>query len=80
MYFSYMIDLLLLSKYFYVLNPEGSIFLFQVSQAIYEECIRGFLHDKTVLLVTHHVQYARHADNICVVRGGKVTTFFCNLQ
>ncbi|CAH4036336.1 unnamed protein product [Pieris brassicae] len=46
----------------------------KVSQAIYKDCIRGFLRDRTVLLVTHHVQYTRHADNICVVRGGKIVS------
>ncbi|XP_026322609.1 probable multidrug resistance-associated protein lethal(2)03659 isoform X1 [Hyposmocoma kahamanoa] len=44
----------------------------KVAQAIYEECIRGFLRDKATVLVTHHVQYARRADNICVMRGGRI--------
>ncbi|XP_049883671.1 probable multidrug resistance-associated protein lethal(2)03659 [Pectinophora gossypiella] len=44
----------------------------KVAQAIYEECIRGFLRDKATVLVTHHVQYARHADAVCVMRGGKI--------
>ncbi|XP_045529572.1 probable multidrug resistance-associated protein lethal(2)03659 [Pieris brassicae] len=44
----------------------------KVAQAIYEECIRGFLRDKAVVLVTHHVQYARQANNVCVMRGGKL--------
>ncbi|XP_068622328.1 probable multidrug resistance-associated protein lethal(2)03659 [Battus philenor] len=44
----------------------------KVAQAIYEECVRGFLRDKTTVLVTHHVQYARHADNVCVMRGGRI--------
>ncbi|KAI5640112.1 ABC transporter domain-containing protein [Phthorimaea operculella] len=44
----------------------------KVAQAIYEECIRGFLRDKAVVLVTHHVQYARKADNVCVMRQGKI--------
>ncbi|CAH2056105.1 unnamed protein product, partial [Iphiclides podalirius] len=44
----------------------------KVAQAIYEECIRGFLRDKAVVLVTHHVQYARHADAVCVMRAGRI--------
>ncbi|XP_072948487.1 probable multidrug resistance-associated protein lethal(2)03659 [Epargyreus clarus] len=44
----------------------------KVAQAIYEECIRGFLRDKATVLVTHHVQYARHANNVCVMRGGRI--------
>ncbi|CAH0712839.1 unnamed protein product, partial [Brenthis ino] len=44
----------------------------KVAQAIYEECVRGFLRDKATVLVTHHVQYARHAANVCVMRSGKI--------
>ncbi|XP_073965397.1 LOW QUALITY PROTEIN: probable multidrug resistance-associated protein lethal(2)03659 [Choristoneura fumiferana] len=44
----------------------------KVAQAIYEECIRGFLRHKATVLVTHHAQYARHADNVCVMRSGKI--------
>ncbi|KAG6454571.1 hypothetical protein O3G_MSEX008773 [Manduca sexta] len=44
----------------------------KVAQAIYEECIRGFLRDKATVLVTHHVQYARHSDNVCVMRHGRI--------
>ncbi|CAK1546528.1 unnamed protein product [Leptosia nina] len=46
----------------------------KVAQAMYQDCIRGFLQNKTVLLVTHHVQFARYADNICVIRGGKIVS------
>lgn len=44
----------------------------KVSQAIYEECIRNFLRDKSTVLVTHHVQYANHAHNVCVMRAGRI--------
>ncbi|XP_013177157.1 PREDICTED: probable multidrug resistance-associated protein lethal(2)03659 isoform X1 [Papilio xuthus] len=44
----------------------------KVAQAIYEECVRGFLRDRAVVLVTHHVQYARHADNVCVMRDARI--------
>ncbi|XP_053622023.1 probable multidrug resistance-associated protein lethal(2)03659 isoform X2 [Plodia interpunctella] len=44
----------------------------KVAQAIYEECIRGFLRDKATVLVTHHVQYARHANVVCVMRKGGI--------
>ncbi|XP_075988681.1 putative multidrug resistance-associated protein lethal(2)03659 [Anticarsia gemmatalis] len=44
----------------------------KVAQAIYEECIRNFLRDKATVLVTHHVQYAKHAHNVCVMRSGKI--------
>ncbi|XP_068622150.1 probable multidrug resistance-associated protein lethal(2)03659 [Battus philenor] len=44
----------------------------KVAQAIYEDCVRGFLRGQATVLVTHHVQYARHADNVCVMRGGRI--------
>ncbi|CAH2056118.1 unnamed protein product, partial [Iphiclides podalirius] len=46
----------------------------KVAQAIYESCVRGFLEDKAVVLVTHQVQYARYADNVCVMRAGQIVT------
>ncbi|KAG7295682.1 hypothetical protein JYU34_021965 [Plutella xylostella] len=44
----------------------------KVAQAIYTDCIRGFLRDKAVVLVTHHVQYAQRAHNVCVMREGSI--------
>ncbi|CAH0699487.1 unnamed protein product [Spodoptera exigua] len=44
----------------------------KVAQAIYEDCIRNFLRDKATVLVTHHVQYAKHAHNVCVMRSGRI--------
>ncbi|KAM3955592.1 putative multidrug resistance-associated protein lethal(2)03659 [Aphomia sociella] len=44
----------------------------KVAQAIYEECIRGFLRPRATVLVTHHVQYARHAALVCVMRAGRI--------
>ncbi|OWR48836.1 Multidrug resistance protein 2, partial [Danaus plexippus plexippus] len=45
----------------------------KVAQAIYEECIRSFLREKATVLVTHHVQYARHAAQVCVMKLGKAS-------
>ncbi|KAJ8707774.1 hypothetical protein PYW07_011451 [Mythimna separata] len=44
----------------------------KVAHAIYEDCIKNFLRDKATVLVTHHVQYAKHANNVCVMRSGKI--------
>ncbi|CAG9794562.1 unnamed protein product [Diatraea saccharalis] len=44
----------------------------KVAQAIYADCVRGFLRSKAVILVTHHVQYAAHADHVAVVRNGQI--------
>lgn len=39
---------------------------------IFKECIRGALKDKTVLLVTHQVDFLHNADLILVLRDGKI--------
>nr|XP_049707106.1 probable multidrug resistance-associated protein lethal(2)03659 isoform X1 [Helicoverpa armigera] len=44
----------------------------KVAHAIYEDCIRTFLRDKATVLVTHHVQYAKHAHCVCVMRSGRI--------
>ncbi|CAG4967832.1 unnamed protein product [Colias eurytheme] len=44
----------------------------KVSQAIYKQCIQEFLATSTVVLVTHHLHYAKHADNVCVMKEGKI--------
>ncbi|XP_028160766.1 probable multidrug resistance-associated protein lethal(2)03659 [Ostrinia furnacalis] len=44
----------------------------KVAQAIYEDCIRGFLRHKATVLVTHHVHYARHAATVAAMRNGKI--------
>ncbi|XP_059046864.1 probable multidrug resistance-associated protein lethal(2)03659 [Achroia grisella] len=44
----------------------------KVAQAIYEDCIRGYLRDRAVVLVTHHVQFARHASHVAVMREGRI--------
>jgi ABC-type multidrug transport system fused ATPase/permease subunit len=43
-----------------------------VSRALYEQCIRGFLRKKTVVLVTHQTHFVRGADAILLMtrRGG----------
>ncbi|CAH2101656.1 unnamed protein product [Euphydryas editha] len=44
----------------------------KVAQAIYEDCIRGFLRDKATVLVTHHVHFAQRAHRVCVMRAGRI--------
>ncbi|OMJ86286.1 hypothetical protein SteCoe_12274 [Stentor coeruleus] len=42
----------------------------EVANYIFDHCIRGILKDKTVILVTHQVQFMSQADNILVLNGG----------
>ncbi|GBP66208.1 Probable multidrug resistance-associated protein lethal(2)03659 [Eumeta japonica] len=44
----------------------------KVAQAMFDECIRGFLRDRAVVLVTHLVHFAKHADHVCVMKGGRI--------
>ncbi|KAL8481532.1 hypothetical protein ACS0TY_027874 [Phlomoides rotata] len=39
---------------------------------IFKECVRGALKDKTVLLVTHQVDFLHNADLILVMKEGKI--------
>ncbi|CAI9118817.1 OLC1v1020436C1 [Oldenlandia corymbosa var. corymbosa] len=39
---------------------------------IFKECVRGVLKDKTILLVTHQVDFLHNADLIMVMRDGKI--------
>jgi ATP-binding cassette subfamily C (CFTR/MRP) protein 4 len=43
-----------------------------VSKHIFEKCIRGYLKDKVVILVTHQLQYIKTAHQILVLKEGKI--------
>ena len=59
----------------YLLDDPLSAVDVKVGRDIFENCVRGFLIDKIVLLVTHHVQYVKQAEEIAVMREGSVV---CN--
>ncbi len=42
-----------------------------VSKHIFEKCIRGYLKEKVVMLVTHQLQYIKTAHQILVLKEGK---------
>ncbi|RVE46268.1 hypothetical protein evm_009092 [Chilo suppressalis] len=44
----------------------------KVAQAIFQDCIRGFLRSKAVILVTHHVHYTANADHVAVMKNGQI--------
>lgn len=44
----------------------------RVAKHLFTECIRGLLSDKCCLLVTHHHQFLKSADNILVLKKGTV--------
>ncbi|CAA9999021.1 unnamed protein product [Nesidiocoris tenuis] len=48
----------------YILDDPLSAVDSHVSKQIFNECIKGFLRDKTVLLVTHQIAFLQEADHI----------------
>lgn len=44
----------------------------KTSSFIMNETILGVLKDKTLLVITHAVQYSKHADNIYIMDRGKI--------
>ena len=57
----------------YLLDDPLSAVDAHVGKHLFEECIKNFLKDKVVLLVTHQIQYLKEADNILVLRQGLIT-------
>lgn len=56
----------------YLLDDPLSAVDTRVGKQLFEECIRTFLKDKTVILVTHQLQYLKDVDNIVVLDAGMV--------
>ena len=48
----------------YLLDDPLSAVDAHVGKHLFEECIKRFLEDKVVILVTHQIQYLKEADNI----------------
>jgi len=44
-----------------------------VGSHIFEQCIRGFLADRTVVLVTHQLQYLQHCDRVLIMTDGRIS-------
>jgi len=46
-----------------------------VGHKLFNECIKGLLKTKTVLLVTHQLQYVNHGDQLVVMEQGRIKHF-----
>ncbi|XP_033753179.1 multidrug resistance-associated protein 5-like [Pecten maximus] len=57
----------------YLLDDPLSAVDSQVGQHLFHTCIDEVLSDKTVLLVTHQLQYLKHCDEIYVMDDGKIS-------
>ncbi|KAF5288561.1 hypothetical protein FQA39_LY15340 [Lamprigera yunnana] len=56
----------------YLLDDPLSAVDAHVGKEIFENCIRTFLKDKTVILVTHQLQYLKHVDDVIIIEDGSV--------
>ncbi|KAG0082431.1 Multidrug resistance-associated protein 1 [Podila epicladia] len=44
-----------------------------VGKHIFDQCIRGYLSDRTVIIVTHQLQYLHRCDRIVMLQNGKIS-------
>ncbi|XP_046746888.1 ATP-binding cassette sub-family C member 4-like [Diprion similis] len=56
----------------YLLDDPLSAVDARVGRHLFEECINGFLKEKTRLLVTHQLQYLNQADKVVVLNQGNI--------
>ncbi|KAK4880166.1 hypothetical protein RN001_008312 [Aquatica leii] len=56
----------------YLLDDPLSALDAHVGKQIFYECIKEFLKDKTVILVTHQLQYLKHVDRIVLLDNGTI--------
>ncbi|RLM73469.1 ABC transporter C family member 14 [Panicum miliaceum] len=56
----------------YLLDDVFSAVDAHTGSSIFKECIRGTLKGKTIILVTHQVDFLRNVDNIFVMRDGMI--------
>ena len=56
----------------YLLDDPLSAVDVHVGRHLYSKCIRGFLKNKAVILVTHQLQHLHDADEIIIVKNGTV--------
>ncbi|XP_066258777.1 ATP-binding cassette sub-family C member 4-like isoform X1 [Euwallacea similis] len=56
----------------YLLDDPLSAVDTHVGKALFEKCISGFLKSKTVVLITHQLQYLRDVDHIVFMDNGQI--------
>lgn len=56
----------------YLLDDPLSAVDTHVSKHLFEQCLRDFLKEKTVILVTHQLQFLQYVDQIVILSNGRV--------
>ena len=59
----------------YLLDDPLSAVDTHVARHLFERCMRHFLADRCVLLVTHQLQFTKLCDIICLLNNGCITYF-----
>ncbi|XP_041047617.1 ATP-binding cassette sub-family C member 12 [Carcharodon carcharias] len=59
-------------KDIYLLDDPLSAVDAHVGKHIFEQCVKTVLQEKTVILVTHQLQYLEHCDEILLLEDGKI--------
>ncbi|KAL7740941.1 hypothetical protein ACLKA6_014096 [Drosophila palustris] len=57
----------------YLLDDPLSAVDTHVARHLFEKCMRGYLRDRIVILVTHQLQFLQHADQIIIMDKGQVS-------
>ncbi|KAK5640052.1 hypothetical protein RI129_010863 [Pyrocoelia pectoralis] len=58
----------------YLLDEPFAAVDSHVGKEIFEKCIQGFLKEKTVLLVTHQLNYLKDVDQLIVLENGTISS------
>ena len=56
----------------YLLDDPLSAVDLHVAKHLFDSCLKGFLSGKTILLVTHQVQFSRLCDSVYLMNNGKL--------
>lgn len=56
----------------YLLDDPLSAVDTHVGKELFEKCISGYLKDKTVILITHQLQYLKEVDHIIILNNGTI--------
>ena len=60
------------NAHIYLLDDPLSAVDPQVAKHLFSQCLKGFLKGKTILLVTHHIQFTRLCDNVFLMANGSL--------
>lgn len=63
---------ILQDKSVYLLDDPFAAVDAHVASHLYNNCIKGLLKDKTIILCTHHTNFLQHADHVILLENGQI--------